>query len=174
MDLRSSEGGVGAAGNASSGCAVKFRMLRSILTAAILLVLVGYGSGPLFSREVPVRVPAVRTPAPGSSERRVILDAVRVAVNELHGLEVIFVVRELTVSDGWAWVHTLPRSKRGDSIYEDVYALLHRVQGRWRVVEIPCTEPDNPGCLESPGYFRNLAARFPGLPSRILPRERAD
>lgn len=149
---------------------MKFRCLCRVL----LLVIGVSGSGPLYSREAPGVVPAVRTPHPGSTERRAILDAVRVKVNELHGLEVIFVVKELTVSDGWAWVHTLPRSKRGDSIYEDVYALLHRGQGRWRVVEIPCTEPDNPGCLESPGYFRNLVARFPGLPSRILPGERTD
>lgn len=111
----------------------------------------------------------VQTPAPGSAERRAMLDAMRLKVRELHGLDVVFVVREMKVSEGWAWVHTLPQSKDGSARYEDFFALLRKENGRWRIAEIPCTEPDNPECIDNPGYFRMLAERFPGLPAAILP-----
>lgn len=115
--------------------------------------------------------PETYSPAPGSRERRAILDAMRFKVKELHELDVIFVVKSMKVCNGWAWVHTLPRSKDGSGRYEDFYALLHRNEGRWIIAEIPCTEPDNPDCMDSPGYFRKLAGRFPALPMEILPEK---
>ncbi|NTW53439.1 MAG: hypothetical protein HGB15_01470 [Chlorobaculum sp.] len=113
----------------------------------------------------------LHTPQPGSAERRAILDAMRCKIKKLHGLDVIFVVETMKVSGGWAWVHTMPRSKDGNASYEDFYALLHTLKGEWKIAEIPCTEPDNPDCIDSPGYFRKLVRRFPGLPASILPEE---
>ncbi|WP_223294152.1 hypothetical protein [Chlorobium limicola] len=128
-------------------------------------------AGQLRLREARGDVRKVYTPAPGSEERTEILDAMRMKVKELHDLDVIFVVKTMTVSKGWAWVHTQPRSRDGSGVYEDFFALLHRRQGRWSIAEIPCTEPENPECMESPGYFRRLAVRFPSLPSVLLPMQ---
>lgn len=141
-----------------------FRLLLPLifLMAAVIAV-------PLSPQEATGKSPKVHTPAPGSPERRAILDAMRLKVKELHALDVLFVVRSMRVSEGWAWVYTLPRSTDGRELYEAFYALLHRERGGWYIAEIPCTEPDNPECLDTPGYFMRLAERFPGLPSVILP-----
>lgn len=112
---------------------------------------------------------AAHTPPPGSEERRAILEAMRLKIKELHGLDVVFVVKTMKVSGGWAWVHTLPRSADGRNRYEDFAALLHSYNGQWLVDDIACTEPDNPGCIGNPGYFRKLAHRFPCAPSSIFP-----
>lgn len=105
------------------------------------------------------------TPSPGSAERRLVLDVMRTKVAELHGVDVVFVVKRMEISKGWAWVHTLPRSRDGRSRFEDFFALLHKRNGRWRIVEIPCTEPDNAECVDSPDYFRRLRQRFPAMPA---------
>ena len=104
------------------------------------------------------------TPLPGSAERREVLDLLRAKIAELHALDVVFVVKRMEISKGWAWVHTLPRSRDGRSRYEDFFALLHQHNGRWRIAEIPCTEPDNAECIDSPDYFRHLRERFPAIP----------
>ncbi|HHE32895.1 MAG TPA: hypothetical protein ENL07_09825 [Chlorobaculum parvum] len=111
----------------------------------------------------------VYTPSSGRVERKAILDAMRNKVKEMHDLDVVFVVKSMKVRDGWAWVHTMPRSEDGSSRYENFSALLRKVDGRWRVVEIPCTEPDNSECIDSSDYFSKLLDRFPGLPLSILP-----
>ncbi len=103
-------------------------------------------------------------PLPGSAERRMLLDLMRAKVAELHGFDVVFVVEKMEISKGWAWVHTHPRSKDGRSQYEDFFALLHKQDGVWRIADIPCTEPDNPECIDSPDYFRHLRERFPTIP----------
>ncbi len=112
---------------------------------------------------------AVVTPAPGTPMRKAILDALREEVRRLHGLEVVFVVDELKVKDGWAWVQTQPQSRDGLSHYEGVPALLQKRDGVWVVAELVCTEVDNPECIDSPDYFAKLRERFPGVPEDILP-----
>jgi hypothetical protein len=112
---------------------------------------------------------AVVTPAYGTPERRDVLDGLRREVFRLHGIEVIFTVRTLKVSKGWAWVQTAPQSKDGRSRYEDLFALLRYKSGRWQVAELACTEPDNTECIDDPDYFKKLRKRFPGLPPAILP-----
>ena len=111
------------------------------------------------------------TPASGSPERRMLLDVMRRKILELHQLDVIFVVREMKLSNGWAWVHTLPRSKDGVGRYEDFIAILQKHNGIWRIAEIPCSEPDNTDCMESPDYVSHLRKRFPEMPDAILPSE---
>jgi hypothetical protein len=114
--------------------------------------------------------PEAYTPQPGSAERKAILDALRMWVEQQHHLDVVFVVRHLKVKNGYAWVHTLPQSKDGSSRYEDISALLEKGQGRWEVAEVPCAEEDNPDCIGDPGYFDGLKQRFPEMPEDILPR----
>ncbi len=109
------------------------------------------------------------TLAPGSAERKAILDALRGELRGMHGLEVVFVVDCLKVKNGWAWAHVRPQSPDGMSRYEDVSALFVKRQRGWQVAEIPCTEIDNPECLGAQEFFVNLAKRFPDVPSDILP-----
>ncbi|MBD3790467.1 MAG: hypothetical protein IE885_08945 [Campylobacterales bacterium] len=111
------------------------------------------------------------TPPPGDPVRIQILDTLRQEVKKMNGVEAVFVVSYLKVKDGWAWVHTLPQSADGTNHYEDISALLHVENGVWKIVEIPCTEIENPECLGEPGYFGTLKKRFPDLPSQILPEE---
>ena len=111
------------------------------------------------------------TPKSGSAERRILLDVMRRKVQELHKLDVVFVVKKMNLSRGWAWVHTLPRSKDGRNRYEDFIAILQKRNGTWRIAEIPCTEPDNADCMESPDYVSHLRKRFPQMPDAILPLE---
>lgn len=113
----------------------------------------------------------VYTPPPGSAERRILLEVMRRKVLELSRLDVLFVVKEMNLNSGWAWVHTLPQSKDGAGRYEDFIAILQKKNGRWRIAEIPCTEPDNADCLDSPNYVRHLRKRFPDMPTIILPSE---
>ena len=108
---------------------------------------------------------------PGSPVRRAVLDALRQEMKHLHGMEVIFVVRYMKVKDGWAWVHTLPQSPDGKNHYEDISALLHLKSGTWEVVELACTEEENPQCLSNPVYFSELKKRFPKVPGEILPMD---
>lgn len=109
------------------------------------------------------------TPAPGNPVRKAVLDALRQEVKDMHGLDVVFVVRHLRVKDGWAWVHAEPQSRDGANRYEDISALLLIRDGAWEVAELPCTEVDHPDCLDGPGYFSGLGRRFPGIPAEILP-----
>ena len=42
------------------------------------------------------------TPTKGSEDRKAIMDALRVVIRKMSGLEVIFVVRHLKINKGWA------------------------------------------------------------------------
>ena len=108
-------------------------------------------------------------PPVGSSERQAIADVLRREVKALQGIDTRFVITHLQVKDNWAWIQTRPQSPGGENSYEDIAALLHKVNGAWQVVEIPCTEPDNPDCLGGPEYFRRLQGRFPEAPGEIFP-----
>ncbi|MCK9296065.1 MAG: hypothetical protein M0P70_13385 [Desulfobulbaceae bacterium] len=109
------------------------------------------------------------TPPVGSDERQAIADALRQEVKALHGLDVKFVITQLQVKDNWAWIQIRPQSPGGENSYEDIAALLRKVNGVWRLCELACTEPDNPDCLGEPEYFRRLQLRFPEAPREIFP-----
>jgi hypothetical protein len=109
------------------------------------------------------------TPLPGNPLRQKILDALRREVKRVQGLDVVFVVRHIKVKNGWSWVHTLPQSHDGENRYEDLSALLRLQKGTWQVVEIPCSEPENPECLNEPQYFDRLKERYPTVSVEIFP-----
>jgi len=104
-------------------------------------------------------------------DRKAILDTLRKKIKMEQNLNVVFVVRYLKFKNGWAWIHALPQSKNGKNHYEDIFALLTKEHGRWRIVEIPCRDEENPECLTYPAYFSILQKRFPNIPSEILPRD---
>jgi hypothetical protein len=142
-------------------------VIRRLRFLCILFLL----AGQVFFGAVSEAAMRAYTPKAGSPERRMLLDLMRRKVLELHQLDVLFVVREMKLSSGWAWVHTLPRSKDGVGRYEDFIAIFHKKNGVWRIAEIPCTEPDNPNCIDSPDYVTRLRMRFPEMPDAILPSE---
>lgn len=97
------------------------------------------------------------TPAPGSPERRALLDALRAELRRWQGLDAIFVVDWMKVANGWAWAQVRPQSRDGLSHYEDVSALLRFEQGHWRVLELVGPEDDE------------VQRRFPAAPPSIFP-----
>jgi len=109
------------------------------------------------------------SPQPGNPLRKLVLDALRQEVKRIHGLDVVFVVKHLKVKDGWAWVHTQPQSCDGENKYEDLSALLRLQDGTWMVAEIPCSEPENPKCLDGPEYFEGLQERYPFVAVEVFP-----
>ena len=93
---------------------------------------------------------AANEPAPGSPERKVILDALRPAIEARLGPNVVFVVQRIESADGWAFVQAEPQRKGGGPIngaahfppdeleYMDgltVTALLRINSGRWQLVD---------------------------------------
>ncbi len=109
------------------------------------------------------------TPLPGNPLRKQVLDALRSEVKRFHGLDVVFVVQHLKVKDGWAWVDTMPQSPDGKNRYEGISALLQLKDGVWNVAEIPCTEVDNPECIDGPEYFDRLQGRYQGISAELFP-----
>lgn len=146
---------------------IPFAVLALGLIAA-LGVTRGWSSGSIDPSETTASASNL-TPAPGNPLRKAVLDGLRHELKRLQGVEVIFVVRHLKVKDGWAWTHTLPQSKDGKSKYEDISALLVFRDGGWTVVEILCTEEENPNCYNGPEYFDNLKKRFPEVTIEIFP-----
>lgn len=137
----------------------------SVLFMALFFLLVAFQS-PFAMAES--RDPAV-TPPPGSTERKLIVDALREELQKYHGTDMVFLIKYLKTQGGWAWIETLPRSPDGKNQYEDVSALLRKSGTEWKVAEIACSEIDNEECLDSPNYFQLLRKRFPGIPVTILP-----
>jgi hypothetical protein len=111
------------------------------------------------------------TPQKGSLVRKNILDTLRNEIIQTQGVKAVFVVKYLKATKDWAWVHVLPQSPDGINHYEDISALLYFQHGKWKIAELPCTEPENPECIDSPNYFMELKKRFPQLPGQILPEK---
>ena len=97
----------------------------------------------------PAQVNATAVPAPGTAQRRAILDALRPAVERRLGPDVEFVVRDIRIAQGWAFVNADPQRRGGGRIdgrryfgedfeYMDglaVTALLRFRNGRWNLVD---------------------------------------
>ena len=93
-------------------------------------------------------VSATAAPAPGSAQRRAILDALRPSIEAQIGPEIEFVVREIRVVRGWAFVAADPQRRGGGAIDGHRYfphfdemgglsvtALLRYQNRRWNLVE---------------------------------------
>ena len=112
------------------------------------------------------------TPATGSEDRKAIMDALRVVIRKMSGLEVIFVVRHLKINKGWAWVEADPESADGKNHYEPMVGLLHKKSGRWTYIEGPpefavCEQ--DPDCVDTARYFKKLVRKYPAASPDIFP-----
>lgn len=92
---------------------------------------------------------APQTPPPGSQERAVLLDTARAPVQKELGKPVQFVVKRLSVLDGWAYLYATMQSPGGQPVSyvgtpfaqaaehgaksDDYLALLRLEDGKWQV-----------------------------------------
>ncbi len=119
------------------------RMLRLLLTLLTLTLAVPPRAADAAS--------PIRTPAAGSPERKSIMDALRVPVEADLRQAVIFKVRDLRVTDEWAFLNGEPLRSDSSKVdyrktrYQEridmgffdhgISALLRKRQGRWQVVK---------------------------------------
>jgi hypothetical protein len=121
------------------------RLVLSSLTLVALFVTLQFAR-PL---EAVAAAKCPYTPAAGSSERKVIMDAARVPVEKELGQRVTFLAKKFTVCRDWAFLEAVPQKPNGQPIdwtissyagdvAEDmcgfhVHALLTKKGGRWTV-----------------------------------------
>lgn len=107
---------------------------------------------------VPTAAQSVHTPEKGSTERKEILDALRVPIERELKQPIIFAIDNFNVSGNWVFVAGTPRTPGGGrpdysgTEYADAieagafdnnfFALLKKSAGKWRVVahQIGCTD----------------------------------
>ena len=153
-------------------------MTRNAIFVALLfagVVSTSLASPPCAAADKTVGV--VTSPAKGSPERKKIIQALDVVVYGMSKMKVVFVVKHLKVSNGWAWIETDPQSVDGKEHYESLNGLLRRDQGQWRYVEGPPEWPiceEDPDCVDPVRYFKRLAAKHPGVSLAIFPEVKPD
>jgi len=137
--------------------------MRIVLTAMLLLVTLQVG--PLTrvcysTQDMSGGQIGTHTPEKGSVERKSILDALRVPIEKQLKQSVVFKIDHFKVQSGWAFLMAVPQSSDGGSIdyhgapYQDavadgafddsVIALLHNVNGKWKVVQYVIGATDVP------------------------------
>lgn len=112
-----------------------------ILVVMTVLSITGIGA---------VAAQTITTPAPGTAERKAILDAMRPQVEAAMRGPVVFVIDRMNVADNWAFVSANPQRPDGTAIdasktgfAQDIefmdglstYALLIYANERWNLVE---------------------------------------
>ncbi len=144
-----------------------------LIVWATALVLIAAGAAePWKSWGFQEKSQGVLTPAPGSPERKAILDVLRELVPQWGGQKAVFLVRHMKVSQGWAWVETGPRSADGTQHYEPLECLLQKTPHKWEIRECrPCCGDcaDDPDCSDKKRYYRKLRSKFPKAPGAIFP-----
>lgn len=126
------------------------KLLRSQGIVLAIIVTVGFASN--------LSAQPAHTPEKGSSERKAILDALRVPVERDLKQKIVFVAENFSVYGNWAFVGGTPQAANGGSPdysrtqYADAqesgafdnnfFALLRKTAGKWKVVTyaIGCTD----------------------------------
>jgi hypothetical protein len=102
----------------------------------------------------------LHTPERGSDERKAIMDALRMPVEKKLRQQVIFKIDHLKSQNGWAFLLGKPQRLDGTrvdysgTVYKDaveagafgdgIVALLHQIDGKWRVVQYVIGATDVP------------------------------
>jgi hypothetical protein len=138
---------------------VKFTLCLLFIccSAALSLPAFGQGGGRIEGGEA---VTEPYTPERGSPERKAIVDALRRPVEKQLRQQVMFKINHLKVHKGWAFLLGVPQRPDGSAIeyrgtpYQDaiesgafddgIVALLHRVSGKWKVVQYVIGATDVP------------------------------
>lgn len=150
-----------------------YRFILFLAVSSLLTIVISPSAYATEARVQTATKTGTYTPAKGSEDRKAILDALRVVIRKMSGLEVIFVVRHLKVNNGWAWIETEPESADGKDHYESMVGLLHKKNGRWTYVEGPpefaiCEQ--DPDCMDTARYFKKLARKYPAVSPDIFPK----
>lgn len=106
----------------------------------------------------------IYSPQKGSSERKTIMDALRVRYNQ----PVVFQVHYLKVSDGWAWTR-VTATVNGKPSFESEAALIHKESGKWKVVGSVDQSGEcaiEPKCLRA--EYKEIKKKFPAAPAGIF------
>lgn len=122
--------------------------MRSFVKVAFLIVIAALAAA----------AQNVYTPEKGSTERKAILDALRVPVEKDLKQSVVFAADDFRVSGNWAFIGGQPQSANGgrphyrgtkyaraeaDGMFDNnIFALLKKTAGVWKVVtfQIGCTD----------------------------------
>lgn len=91
----------------------------------------------------PASAQTYSSPGAGTPERKAVLDALRPKIEAKLGRPVEFVVEEIRIGQGWAFVRVMPQRPGGREIENPVEdrdgvhteAFLRRENGRWVVKE---------------------------------------
>lgn len=112
-------------------------------------------------------------PAPGSAERKAILDVLRPPISKEYGQTVVFYDVTLRVKNGWAYVSAYARDRRGKKmnrfasfIDPSTEALLQEKAGKWRV--------SSWGIATDASPLGEMRHKFPRAPRSIFPSMRDD
>ena len=123
------------------------------------------------ARVTPPLATSAYTPPRESDERKALFVSLAEYMDPSKILRLNFVVKDLKVNNGWAWVLAVPQSRDGETQYAPLYALMHRQNDAWKVKAYTRSEKGNPNFLSSTGYLEKLEKRFPEAPLDIFPRE---
>lgn len=102
----------------------------------------------------------VYTPEKGSAERKAILDTLRVPIEKKLKQSIVFKIDHFKVQNGWAFILATPQTPDGGppnyhgTVYQSavdagafdngVVALLHNVNGKWKLVNYVLGATDVP------------------------------
>ena len=139
--------------------------MRRIAVSLFTLALAAAPSAVVFRPEPATAQPSCRatSPRPGSTTRRVILNALRPAVEQMTNEDVEFMVDSIQVACGWARVIVRPQTPGGrGNHYEAIDALMQNANGDWRLRQMACTEE---ACDPAADQYLRL---YPNLPRSLL------
>ena len=137
--------------------------LVPLLVVLLITINITANPSPTTERALAEAFQGAYTPSPASAERKAILDAYRVRWKKGGNTagDVVFVVSQLKVHRGWAWLDVRPQSSDGSQQYESEQGLLRKKGGKWRVLERSAGY--------SAEYFRKLKRKYRSVPTDIFP-----
>lgn len=111
------------------------------------------------TQTAPVQSSPTYTPAPGSNDRKQLMNALR----NKYRPNVVFVIKHLKVSGDWAWATVTPQSSDGKEYYEDQSALFRREGTQW-VLKGTVGRAGEDARVQ----FRHLLAKYPNIPDSVF------